>query len=62
MLFRSVAALAGPEGGLDASEVARCVDRGFTPVSLGPRILRAETVAPALLAALSVLCGDLAAP
>ena len=56
-----VAALAGPEGGLDAAEVARCEARGFCAVSLGPRILRAETVAPAMLAALSVLCGDLAA-
>jgi 16S rRNA (uracil1498-N3)-methyltransferase len=56
-----VAALAGPEGGLDRAEVDRCAERGFIPVSLGPRILRAETVAPALLGALSVLCGDLAA-
>lgn len=56
-----VAVVAGPEGGLDAAEVARCEARGFVTVSLGPRILRAETVAPALLAALSVLCGDLRA-
>lgn len=54
-----VAVVAGPEGGLDAAEVDRCAARGFVAVSLGPRILRAETVAPAMLAALSVLRGDL---
>ncbi len=54
-----VTVVSGPEGGLDAAEVARCEARGFVTVSLGPRILRAETVAPAMLAALSVLCGDL---
>jgi 16S rRNA (uracil1498-N3)-methyltransferase len=57
---RPVVVLVGPEGGLDANEVACCVARGFVAVSLGPRILRTETVAPAMLTALSVLCGDLA--
>lgn len=55
-----VVVLAGPEGGLSAEEVARCEAEGFVSVSLGPRVLRAETVAPALLGALAVLCGDLA--
>lgn len=54
-----VVVLAGPEGGLGADEVARCEREGFVAVSLGPRVLRAETVAPALLGALAVLCGDL---
>ncbi len=52
-------ALAGPEGGLAADEVARCEAAGFVAVSLGPRVLRAETVAPALLGVLSALRGDL---
>ncbi len=52
--------LCGPEGGLDAHEVERCVRAGFAHASLGPRVLRAETVAPALLAVLSALRGDLA--
>lgn len=51
--------LVGPEGGLDDDEVARCEEHGFAHASLGPRVLRAETVAPALLAVLSALRGDL---
>ena len=53
------AVLVGPEGGLSAREVELALAHGFVAVSLGPRILRTETVAPALLAALSVLRGDL---
>ncbi|WP_374568661.1 16S rRNA (uracil(1498)-N(3))-methyltransferase [Ideonella sp.] len=48
--------LSGPEGGLDTAEEALARQRGFTPVSLGPRVLRADT---APLAAL-VLIGALA--
>ena len=33
----------GPEGGFDEKEVALAVKKGLTPVSLGQRILRAET-------------------
>jgi 16S rRNA (uracil1498-N3)-methyltransferase len=51
--------LAGPEGGFDAAEVAVARGVGFSPVSLGPRILRAETTAAAVLAAISTLRGDL---
>lgn len=51
--------LAGPEGGFEAAEVEAASAAGFAPVSLGPRILRAETTAAAFLAALSVLRGDL---
>lgn len=55
-----IAVLAGPEGGISEAEVARARARGFVAVSLGPRILRAETVAPALLGALSSRWGDIA--
>jgi 16S rRNA (uracil1498-N3)-methyltransferase len=41
----AVIALTGPEGGLADDEVARARDAGFVPITLGPRILRAETAA-----------------
>ncbi|RDI94851.1 16S rRNA (uracil(1498)-N(3))-methyltransferase [Meiothermus sp. QL-1] len=46
---RPVALLTGPEGGLAEAEVALLERRGFAPVALGPRILRAETAPLALL-------------
>lgn len=46
----------GPEGGLATSEVEALVARGARAVTLGPRILRAET-APLALAALALLGG-----
>lgn len=42
----------GPEGGLSAAEVALASDAGWQTVSLGPRILRAETAA---LAAVTII-------
>ena len=47
-----VTVLAGPEGGLSPAEEQQALDHGFIPVSLGPRVLRAETAA---LAALTLL-------
>jgi 16S rRNA (uracil1498-N3)-methyltransferase len=40
-----VTVLVGPEGGFSAAEVARALDLGAGAVSLGRRILRAETAA-----------------
>ena len=54
--------LAGPEGGFESAEVEAALAAGFAPVTLGPRILRAETTAAAFLTALSVLRGDLDGP
>ena len=48
-------ALSGPEGGLTADEEAAAVARGFTPVSLGSMILRADTAPLAWLAQMAVL-------
>lgn len=50
--------LVGPEGGLTAEE-RRIAERfGFTPVVLGPRVLRTETAALAAVAAMHALWGD----
>jgi 16S rRNA (uracil1498-N3)-methyltransferase len=46
---RPVLFLAGPEGGLSPAEEAQAMDKGFVPVSLGARVLRAETAALAAL-------------
>jgi len=42
--------LSGPEGGLSPSEEAAALSAGFAPVTLGPRVLRAETAPLAVLA------------
>jgi len=42
----------GPEGGFIPFEIEKLVSLGFTPVSMGRRPLRVETVVPALLARL----------
>lgn len=44
--------LSGPEGGLSAAEEAAARAAGFAPVTLGPRVLRAETAALFALASL----------
>ena len=46
--------LSGPEGGLSPAEEAAAIASGFAPVSLGPRILRAETAPLACLSFLSL--------
>jgi 16S rRNA (uracil1498-N3)-methyltransferase len=48
-------ALSGPEGGLAPDEEAAAVARGFAPISLGPRVLRADTAPLAWLAQMAVL-------
>ncbi|RIX74970.1 16S rRNA (uracil(1498)-N(3))-methyltransferase [Acidovorax cavernicola] len=44
--------LSGPEGGLSATEESDAIARGFAPVTLGARVLRAETAALAALVSL----------
>lgn len=54
-----LAVLTGPEGGFDDSERAMLARLPFAvPVSLGPRILRAETAAIAALSVVQALLGD----
>jgi 16S rRNA (uracil1498-N3)-methyltransferase len=51
--------LIGPEGGFDAAERARLREAPFTlPISLGPRIMRADTAAVAALALVNAVVGD----
>ena len=50
----SVSFLAGPEGGLSPAEEAAALAAGLLPVTLGPRVLRAETAVLAALAALTL--------
>lgn len=59
-ISRNVTVLIGPEGGFSDNETELAVARQFTNVRLGPRILRTETAALAMLAALQTLHGDLA--
>lgn len=54
----AITVLAGPEGGLSPTELEDAVRAGFTPLRLGPRVLRTETAAVALLAAMQALWGD----
>jgi 16S rRNA (uracil1498-N3)-methyltransferase len=54
----SVALLIGPEGGFSDAEMEEIRAAGLAPVSLGPRILRAETAGPAAIAVLQAISGD----
>ncbi len=47
---QSIAIFIGPEGGFDEAEVARAVEGGALPVTLGRRILRTETAGMTVLA------------
>lgn len=53
-------ALIGPEGGLSDEEYGLAEATGFQSIGFGPRILRTETAALAVVAAVQALSGDLA--
>ena len=55
---RSIGIVVGPEGGLTEEEVARLKAMGGHIVTLGPRMLRTETAAPAVLAVAMALLGE----
>jgi len=55
----SIFFLLGPVGGFSQAEVNMARDHGFTPLSLGPRVLRAETATIAATAILQQLSGNL---
>jgi 16S rRNA (uracil1498-N3)-methyltransferase len=50
---RAVRVLSGPEGGLSGTEEQEALACGFAPVTLGARVLRAETAALAALVSLA---------
>jgi len=56
---RRYVVLVGPEGGFARAEVEAAVRAGFTRVTLGPRILRTETVGLAVLSIVQHVLGDL---
>jgi|SRR5690554_1942120 len=51
--------LTGPEGGLTDQEAKTLTDSGWAPVTLGTRILRAETAAIVSLACTMFACGEM---
>lgn len=56
---RRIGLLIGPEGGFDEEERQLLLAQDFVrPVSLGPRILRADTAAVAALAVMQSIIGD----
>jgi 16S rRNA (uracil1498-N3)-methyltransferase len=55
----SVIAMVGPEGGFTEREVKETGEAGFVSVSLGSRILRAETAAISLVTLIQYEWGDL---
>jgi len=52
---RQIKLAVGPEGGWTAEEETLFADEGWKPVSLGPRILRAETAAIAAISVVAAL-------
>lgn len=56
---QKITAVVGPEGGWDNSEISLAADSGFDIVTLGGRILRAETAAITVAAILQHRFGDL---
>lgn len=50
---RRLAVVVGSEGGFSPEEANEARDAGFTPVNLGPRILRCETAPDYILSAIS---------
>ena len=54
-----IAILTGPEGDLTDEEAEGAMESGFLPVSLGPRILRADTAPVSLLTIAQHALGDM---
>ncbi|RLA21603.1 MAG: 16S rRNA (uracil(1498)-N(3))-methyltransferase [Gammaproteobacteria bacterium] len=59
LVEQTIILLSGPEGGFSESEQRKAVQAGYQSVTLGPRILRAETACIAAITAVQLLWGDL---
>lgn len=57
---QSVVVLVGPEGGWSENEAKLAVEAGYSPLRLGPRILRTETAGLVAISLLQSLLGDMA--
>ena len=57
--LRDIACVIGPEGGISEAEAGALCGWGALPVTMGPRILRAETAAIAACAQIMALWGDM---
>jgi 16S rRNA (uracil1498-N3)-methyltransferase len=55
----AIVALVGPPGGFTDAEIEAALASGFIARSLGPRVLRSETAAIAVVSMLQALFGDL---
>jgi len=56
---KDIACVVGPEGGITKAEAEKLMEAGAKNVTLGPRILRAETAAVASCAVIMSLWGDI---
>jgi 16S rRNA (uracil1498-N3)-methyltransferase len=54
----AVQVVVGPEGGFSDPELEQLTSQGVQAVSLGPRVLRTETAAPAAVAVIQAQAGD----
>ena len=52
---KSISAMIGPEGGFSEKEVELLMNKGFSLISLGKRILRTETAALYILSVLGFI-------
>jgi 16S rRNA (uracil1498-N3)-methyltransferase len=56
---KTIFLMMGPEGGFSASEAAKAEDAGFKILSLGPRMLKAETASVAACTIIQYVFGDM---
>ncbi|MFI3255999.1 MAG: 16S rRNA (uracil(1498)-N(3))-methyltransferase [Psittacicella sp.] len=57
--FKNILLLIGPEGGLTQDEIEYVKSKGFSGLTLGPRVLRTETASLTSLSILQYVYGDL---